>query len=229
MKLDLRQFITPIVKQIELRVCDFNLATNVSPGETGDTIHQIVLGFQFDQAAWVALVFDTRPDADPVYDGEWQSTIEENTLDCDVGQWMEAYEEIFENESNVTFTTVDGKTVKVGPYKDDDEDAEERLTTQLAELFGSVCRESLKNIQSRSLFSSMPLAITACLRVDEHECQYLGLTTTHVVVTAMTDALRPAKGINRVSLPVAGHPPHTTDSIKPSPSPRRPPWQNHLR
>ena len=129
MKLDLRQFITPIVKQIELRVCDFNLATNVSPDETGDTIHQIVLGFQFDQAAWVALVFDTRPDADPVYDGEWQSTIEENTLDCDVGQRMEAYEEIFENESNVTFTTVDGKTVKVGPYKDDDEDAEERLTT----------------------------------------------------------------------------------------------------
>jgi hypothetical protein len=172
MKLDLRQFITPIVKQIELRVREFDLSSNVGPGDSGDTIQQIVLGFQFDQAAWVALVFDTRPDVDPVYDGEWQSSIEENTLDCDVDQWMEAYQEIFENESKVTFTTVDGKTVKVGPYKDDDDDAEERLTTQLAELFGSVCRESLKNVQSRSLFSSMPLADTACLRVDEHECQY---------------------------------------------------------
>jgi len=155
MKLDLRQFITPIVKQIELRVREFDLSSNVGPGDSGDTIQQIVLGFQFDQAAWVALVFDTRPDVDPVYDGEWQSSIEENTLDCDVDQWMEAYQEIFENESKV-----------------DDDDAEERLTTQLAELFGSVCRESLKNVQSRSLFSSMPLADTACLRVDEHECQY---------------------------------------------------------
>lgn len=172
MKLDLRQFITPIVKQIELRVREFDPSSNVGPGESGDTIQQIVLGFQFDQAAWVALIFDTRPDADPVYDGEWQSSIEVNTLDCDIDQWMEAYEEIFENESEVTFTTVDGKTVKVGPYKDVDEDAEERLTTQLAELFGSVCRESLKNVRARSLFSSMPLAVTACLRVDEHECQY---------------------------------------------------------
>jgi hypothetical protein len=172
MKLDLRQFIAPIVKQIERRVRDFDPATNSGPGESGDAIQQIVLGFQFDQAAWVALVFDTRPDADPVYDGEWQSSIEENALDCDVDQWMEAYEEIFQNESQVAFTTVDGKTVKVGPYEDDDEDAEERLTTQLAELFGGVCREALKNAQARSLFSPLPLADTAYLRIDEHECQY---------------------------------------------------------
>lgn len=172
MKIDLRQFIAPIVKQIERRVRDFDPGTNSGPGESGDAIQQIVLGFQFDQGAWVALVFDARPDANPVYDGEWQSSIEENTLDCDVDQWMEAYEEIFENESKVVFTAVDGKTVKVGPYKDDDDEAEERLTIQLAELFGGVCREALKNAQSRSVFSSLPLADTACLRVDEHECQY---------------------------------------------------------
>jgi len=172
MKLDLRQFITPIVKQIERRVREFDPADNVSPGESGDTIHQIVLGFQFDQAAWVALVFDTRPDADPVYDGEWQSSIEENTLDCEVDQWMEAYEEIFGNESKVAFTTLEGKTVKVGPYRDDDDEAEERLTTQLAELFGGVCREALKVAHAQKLFASLPLADTACLRVDEHEGQY---------------------------------------------------------
>ncbi len=172
MKIDLRQFVTPIVNRIEHRVQEYVPASNSGPGVSGDVIQQIVLGFQFDQAAWVSLVFDTRPDADPVYDGEWQSCIEENTLDCDVEQWVEAYEEIFENESKVTFTAIDGKVVKVGPFKDDDDEAEERISTQLAELFGAVCREALLNAHARSLFMSLPLADTAFLRVDEHECQY---------------------------------------------------------
>jgi hypothetical protein len=172
MKIDLRRFIAPIVEQIQRRVSDFDPATNSGPGESGDAIQQIVLGFQFDQAAWVALVFDTRPDADPVYDGEWQSSIEQNTLDCDVDQWTEAYEEIFENQSKVVFTSVDGSSVKVGPFKDDDDEAEERLATQLAELFGGVCREALMVAQAQELFKSLPLADTACLRVDEHEGQY---------------------------------------------------------
>lgn len=172
MKIDLRQSIAPIVDQIKRRVREYDPDGNSGPGEPGDAIQQIVLGFQFDQAAWVSLVFDTRPDADPVYDGEWQSFIEENTLDCDVDQWMEAYEEIFENNSTVSFTAVDGKTVKVGPCNDDDDEDEERLTTQLAKLFGEACLEALTNPETRSLISSLPLAATACLRIDEHECQY---------------------------------------------------------
>ncbi|MCR9210681.1 MAG: hypothetical protein NXI28_20835 [bacterium] len=168
MKIDLRQFVAPIVRQIERRVRLYGAATNLGPGVSDATIQQIVMGFQFDQAAWVSLVFDTRPDADPVYDGEWQSYIERNTLDCDVDTWMDAYKEIVENQTQVAFTAVDGEVVKLGPCENDDD----VVGQSLAKLFGDVCREALAHAQAQFLFSSLPLAATVYLRVDEHECQY---------------------------------------------------------
>lgn len=172
MKLDLRSFVTPILKQIERRVREYDPVRNSGPGAPGDPIQQIVLGFQFDQSAWVSLVFDTRRDADPVYDGVWQSYIEPNMLECDVESWIAAYEELIEKRKQVTLIGVDGSDVKIDPCVHDDYEDEYDAAEQLAELFGSVCRDALLNAQASSLFSSLPLAKTACVRVDEHECQY---------------------------------------------------------
>jgi hypothetical protein len=171
MEIDLREYVGPIVEQIQRHVSEYSTSKHAGPGPTGCLIQQIVLGFQFDQSAWVSLVFDTRADADLVYDGEWQSFIEENTLDCDVSSWMDAYEQICENGAEISFTTVDGKSVVVGPDMDGDED-DNGLMIKLSTLFGSVCCEAMIAAREKSVFSMLPLADTIYLRVDEHECQY---------------------------------------------------------
>ena len=175
MDLDLRKFVAPVAAQIAQRVSEFDASNNDGPGESGEPIQQITLGFQFDQAAWVALVFDTRPDADPSYDGQWQAHIEENVLECDVEPWMEAYEALFNDEAQpVAVTAVDGTTSTIGPHAESEEDdeSEERLTARLAEVFGSVLRDSLLSARDDGVFANLPVAPDCVLRVDDHEGSY---------------------------------------------------------
>ncbi len=174
MKLDLREYVAPITAQIAQRALQFHASANDGPGEPGDPIQQITLGFQFDQAAWVALVFDTRSDADAVFDGQWQLHIEENVLDCDVEPWMEAYELLFDDEANtpVNLISVEGVTESIQPHDETDDESEERLTTQLAELFGAVLRDALLSARKDNVFAKLALAPTCVLRVDEHEGHY---------------------------------------------------------
>ena len=172
MQLDLRKYIASIAVQIAEQVGSYDPAASYGPGECGAPIHRIVLGFQFYPHAWVALIFDTRPDADPVYDGEWQGFIEENLLDCDVDAWSDAAQAIIEDAAQVTFRAVDGSIVTIGPHSHDDEEACEALFTQLAGLFGDVVREVLLASLRNNFFAMLPLASPCLARIDEHECAY---------------------------------------------------------
>lgn len=178
MKLKLQKFIAPIAAAIMERSRDFDPSTNDGPGESSDPIQQITLGYQFDQSIWVALVFDTRSAAEANCDGQWQSYIEENTLDCDcdIDEWMEAYETLFDEdaESAVTITSVDGVDHVIQPYDDSDDDGEqeEQITNELAELFGTVLRDAMLSARDGGAFANLPVAPTCVLRVDEHEGAY---------------------------------------------------------
>ena len=88
MKLDLRKDRKSLLKYIKDRIRDYPVYENLGPGEDEDPIAQITLGYQFDQAGWAALVFDTRADA--AVDGVWQNYIEEN--DHELPHWYQAHE-----------------------------------------------------------------------------------------------------------------------------------------
>ena len=68
MRIDLKKDFERVVEHIAKRCKDYPVYVNAGPGEDEDAIRLITLGFQFDQAGWIALIFDTRPTAE--FDGE---------------------------------------------------------------------------------------------------------------------------------------------------------------
>lgn len=178
MKLDLQKFVAPIAEEIAQRCRDYDAITNDGPGQSGDPIRQITAGFQFDQDAWIALVFDTRPAADAAFDGNWQLHLEENFLDgdFDIDEWLDAYETLFDDEdgSPVTVTSVAGMTETIQPHEEPDDDGqlEERITNRLAELIGESLRDALLVARKNGVFRNLPLSPTCVMRVDEHHRSY---------------------------------------------------------
>lgn len=173
-QLDLPKFVAPIAAEIVKRCEEFESSHPNGPGNPGGQIGQITLGFQFDQDAWVALVFDSRPSDTIAFDGTWQLHIEDNTLDCDcdIDEWIDAYESLFDDEilTAVTVTAVDGTKQVIDPYSDtdDDVDSEERITNMLAELIGDTLRAALLKARDNGAFRGLPLAPNCVLRIDEH-------------------------------------------------------------
>ena len=104
MKLDLRTDFQDIYSYLIQRVRTFDPSANAGPGDGASPISQIDFGYQCDQAGWVALVFDTRPDAEP--DGEWNSYIEANILERP--HWQAAYEALETEPVEIIF--LDGIT-----------------------------------------------------------------------------------------------------------------------
>ena len=159
MPIDLREEYKIVYEHIEQRVKDFDPANNDGPGEPGAPIHQIDLGYQFDQAGWIALVFDTRPDAAP--DGQWQLHIEENMLE--LNHWCEVYDAVVENEESITVTLRDGSSRTVEPEAD---------MEGVAELFGSMLKEALIAARDAGVFANLPLAAGCVMGIEEHEGHY---------------------------------------------------------
>ena len=75
--LDLAAEYAAITELLKARVAAFDSETNYGPGE-GSTVSSIDLGFDFAQTGWVAVVFDTRPNAMP--DGNWTNYLDEDRL-----------------------------------------------------------------------------------------------------------------------------------------------------
>ena len=86
-----------ISKYIARRCKEYPVYVNAGPGRGEDPIRHVTLGFGIDQAGWVALVFDTRPDAQ--FDGEWQGFIEQN--EESFPDWTKALDQMLEGESLV--------------------------------------------------------------------------------------------------------------------------------
>jgi hypothetical protein len=107
-RLDLRKDFADIYRFVAERVGSFDPATNDGPGK-GKRVKRIDFGYQFDQAGWVALVFDTRRDAQP--DGRWNAHIPGNWLERP--KWRAAAEA--NEDESFAFTLPDGTGREISP------------------------------------------------------------------------------------------------------------------
>ena len=116
----------------------------------------LTLGYQVSQAGWVALVFDTRPDAEP--DGEWQSYIEENRLEFP--SWLEAVDALWDDGELIELVLPNGKRKKLG--EDDD----------LAEPIGEMLKGVLLLARKDKCFDDLPLAKKSSMGIEDHDGAY---------------------------------------------------------
>jgi len=159
MQLDLRRYSTKTGKHIAQRVRDYPTYFNEGPGKDEDPITQITIGYQFDQAGWLALVFDTRPGASP--DGEWNSFIEQNATDFD--DWYKAFNALVENGTSIELTLPDGSRRILGPESREEE---------VAECLGAMIRDVLVSARDNGDLATLPLAARCILVVEEHDGYY---------------------------------------------------------
>ncbi len=153
MRLDLRRDFVEIYAYLAGRVASFDPATNEGPGDTGP-VKMIEVGYEYSQGGWVAVVFDTRPDAEP--DGEWNSHIEGNVLERP--HWEEA------DEANIE-----------GPITLIDPDGNESVLpegTGLAEPLGELIKAVLLKARADGVFDALPKADGCELGVEHHDGAY---------------------------------------------------------
>lgn len=156
MKLDLLKDQKSLLKYIKTRIRDYPVYENAGPGEDDASISQITLGYQFDQAGWAAMVFDTRVES--AVDGVWQNYIEEN--EYELPHWHDACEALCEKGGTVKLIRSDGSNASVSSDEN------------LAELFGVFLQDLLMACRDDGRFDSLPLAPDCRLTVEEHEGQY---------------------------------------------------------
>lgn len=154
-QLDLRTELADILAFLFERVRSFNPESNHGPGE-GKKVRRVDVGYQCDQAGWVALVFDTRPDAEP--DGQWNSYIEGNTLDRP--RWFEAMEA--NEEQPVRVIMPDGSERELPPESSDE------ITT----ILGDLLKGALLMARQDGVFSELPRDPECEMGVEEHDGGY---------------------------------------------------------
>src|SRR5262249_4707872 len=105
------------------------------------------IGFEYAQAGWLVVVFDTRPDAAP--DGEWTSRIESNELERP--HWLEAGEAT----EPITLIRLSG--------------SEEELSTEmeLAAPLGEMIRAAVLKAREDGMFARL-LKAPGCELLLEH-------------------------------------------------------------
>jgi hypothetical protein len=152
-QLDLRRDFADIYAYLADRVANFDPATNDGPGDPGP-VKMIEVGYEYSQGGWVAVVFDTRSDAEP--DGEWNSHIEGNVLERT--HWQEAGEA--NCEGPITLIELDG-TETILPEG-----------TELAEPLGELVKAVLLKARANGEFAALPKAAGCELGVEHHEGAY---------------------------------------------------------
>lgn len=156
MKIDLKADAKVIEEHLKERIAEYPVYINNGPGEDEDPIALITFGFSVDQAGWIALVFDTREDAEP--DGEWNDFIEETWLEFP--NWSDAIDTLFDKEEPIEIVLPNGKTKKnVGG---------EELVKQVGEML----KHMLINARKNKLFQDLPLAERSCMVVEEQLGDY---------------------------------------------------------
>ncbi|MBX7104731.1 MAG: hypothetical protein K1X57_11665 [Gemmataceae bacterium] len=156
MKLDLRKDFDDIYSHLVKRVKAFDPKTNPGPGE-GKAVAMIEVGFQCDQDGWVAVVFDTRPDAEP--DGEWNSYVDEVLFARK--HWQRALEAL--ESGTVDVILPDGaKRELTGETEFED----------FVALFGDLLKLVLLKARADGVFKALPTATECHLGIEEQDGRY---------------------------------------------------------
>ncbi len=159
MQLNLRKASKVLRKHIAERVRDYPLYVNEGPGSDAAPIKQITVGYQIDQAGWLAIVFDTRPHAEN--DGKWNDFIEPNAID--LPEWHKAFTDLFHNGKPINLTLFDGTTRRLG---------EDTTVEQLTELIGTTIRDVLIQARDDGHFTGLPITTDCSYVIEEHDGYY---------------------------------------------------------
>ena len=157
MKLNLRQDLKEIEKFIVEKIGDFEEYENFGPGDDDDPVKLITVGYYVEQTGYVAVVFDTRPNAKT--DGEWTSYIDEDDNMVFVPDWEDAFNHLCD-EGTVSVSLPNGKSKKLDT-KDDN--------ASVAAFFGEQLRDVLLALKDRNAFDALPLAKNATLRIEDFD------------------------------------------------------------
>ncbi len=155
MQLDLRQSAAAIREHIAQRAKSYAKRRNKGPGKPGDPVTQITIGYQFDQAGWFALVFDTRPGSE--VDGEWNSYIEANA--CRYPAWKKAFSSLGKEGPHLRLIEHNGHKKMLGSSTDE---------VRFAKYLGVTIRDVLVEASENGVFDGVPLAEECELVVEEH-------------------------------------------------------------
>ena len=117
---------------------------------------RIDFGFEFGQANWVALVFDTRKDAEP--DGEWSRGI--NKILLKRPKWPIWHK--LPDDANVEFTDLKGKKVNV--MKNPDE--------MICKIIGDALKHVLITVRDKGVFKPLLKTEKCELGVENLEGYY---------------------------------------------------------
>jgi hypothetical protein len=157
MILDHRKDFQEIYAHLVERVKAFDGSTNQGPGDGDSPGAMIDFGFQCDQAGWVVLVFDTRPDAE--LDGEWNSFIEENLFERP--HWQEAFESLDSGPVSVLLPDGTMRTITSETEFDD-----------FVALFGDLLKGVLMKALTDGIFTALPKSTECHLGVQEQSGDY---------------------------------------------------------
>lgn len=122
-------------------------------------VKMIEFGFELGQANWVALVFDTRPDAEP--DGEWSSEIDDILLERP--KWP-IWHKLRKND-RVQFVDLSGKTVDATEELEDPDET-------LCGIVGEALKHVLLTARDQGVFANLPKAERCELGVENLEGYY---------------------------------------------------------
>lgn len=153
MRLDLRRDFADIYAHLTDRVRAFDPAGGNVLGEHG-LVKSVEIGFEYCQAGWLVVVFDTRPDAEP--DGEWTALIDGNQLHRP--HWLEAGEA--QRQGAITVVQLDGTEVDL-PSE-----------AELGDILGEMVKAALLKPRADGVFAALPKASGCELGVEHFDGGY---------------------------------------------------------
>jgi hypothetical protein len=150
----LRRDFADIYAHLADRVRGFDPAGGNVLGGPGP-VKIVEVGFEYSQAGWVVVAFDTRPDAEP--DGEWTHLITEENM-FERPHWLEAGEANMEGPITVVQLGGNEAVLPSG--------------TELAEVLGEVLKAVVLKARADDVFATLPKAAGCELGVEHFSGAY---------------------------------------------------------
>jgi hypothetical protein len=154
MVIDIREDVPELLEYVRRRV-DEHVAKAANVKKL-PPVKMIEFGFEFGQANWVALVFDTRPDAEP--DGEWTREIDDVMLPRP--KWPIWHE--LPEDAHVYFIDLAGQKVDVMENPDE----------IICNIVGEAMKHVLLTARQQGAFNKLPKADKCELGVENMEGFY---------------------------------------------------------
>lgn len=154
MVIDIREDVRELLEYVRRRV-DEHIAKAAKVKKL-PPVKMIEFGFEFGQGNWVALVFDTRPDAEP--DGEWSRGI--NKLLLERPNWPIWHK--LPDDAKVEFIDLKGKKVNVMKNPD----------KMICKIIGDALKYVLITAWDKGVFRRLPKAGKCELGVENLEGLY---------------------------------------------------------